>query len=226
MVHEDRLVTVTISRETGVNAPYIAERAAQSLGWDWLDWNAISRTATSEPGPQEDPLQRFLRARIAEDLELHSDLEWAIASPKSLPYLISRSIPQTEEELSFEEGRESLGHPDIARRIARVCEALHERGKIILVGHGLNFALRECAGAFHIRLIAPVEWRIAEFAGREALSHEETAALVKQSDTQRRWFVRALFDIDWADPQFYHLVLDVADLGYDGAADRLVEAVT
>jgi cytidylate kinase len=58
---------------------------------------------------------------------------------------------------------------------------------------------------------------------RLGISGEEAAKLADETDRNRARYHRQYYQRDWADPANYHLTLNTAALGLDGAAEVIVE---
>jgi len=84
------------------------------------------------------------------------------------------------------------------------------RGKVVLVGRGARQLLGEAPGAFHLRLVAPRDWRVARMAEREGWSLDEARARCAEVDRTRERFTRFFFGAGAALPDQYDLVANTA----------------
>ena len=92
------------------------------------------------------------------------------------------------------------------------------------VYHGLagQFLLRGLPGVLKVRLIAPLDYRIRAAAAELGLTSEQAREHVQQVDRKRERWVRRLYGAEWADPSHYDLVLNLADIRIESAAEILV----
>jgi cytidylate kinase len=78
--------------------------------------------------------------------------------------------------------------------------------------------------ALHVRLVAPLQWRVQRLAQMEAMPLEKARQKVLTEDKRRAEYVRQFYKVDWNDPTLYHLTLNVAELGIETTAYLIVTA--
>ena len=100
------------------------------------------------------------------------------------------------------------GLTEAARRAAA-------RGNVVLVGRGTRQLLGDAPGAFHLRLVAPREWRVRRMAEREGWSPEQAQARCLEVDRTRDRFTRYFFGADAARPDEYDLVVNTGRVPLD-----------
>jgi cytidylate kinase len=84
------------------------------------------------------------------------------------------------------------------------------RGQVVLVGRGTGQLLADHPDVFHLRLVAPREWRAARMAQREGRSQEEALAKCTQEDRSRERFTRYFFGEAPFEPARYHAIFNTA----------------
>jgi cytidylate kinase len=92
----------------------------------------------------------------------------------------------------------------------------------VLVGRAAPAVLARERDAIHVKVVAPRDWRIRAVIERLGVPMEEAARLTEETDRNRARYHRQHYQRDWADPANYHLVLNTAALGLDGAAEVIV----
>jgi cytidylate kinase len=102
---------------------------------------------------------------------------------------------------------------------------LGEMGNVILVGRGAAFILNHLPQAFHVRLVASLESRVAHMAELRGLSKKAALAYVEAEDRARQRFIRRYFQVDVTDPLLYNLVINVDRTPIDEAARIVGDAV-
>lgn len=100
--------------------------------------------------------------------------------------------------------------------------AYAEADKVVLVGRGGSFLLREVPFALRVRLVAPWEVRLERVMVRESVSQGEAARLIKQVDGDRACYIKANYESDWDVDRWYDLTLNTGSLDYDQVVDILV----
>ncbi len=195
---------ITISRQFGAGGSAVARLAAGQLGWTVVDnelIEAVARQAGMSPDEvakrEERPpsfVERLARALVAAPVEV-----------------LTPGIPL-----------EDLDEASLVRITERVVEELATKGRVVLVGRAAVAVLASRPEALHVLLVAPRDFRVRVVMEREHLSAERAGELTDERDEHRRAYHEEFYQRDWADPAGYHMVLNTAALGYDGAADLIV----
>jgi hypothetical protein len=103
-----------------------------------------------------------------------------------------------------------------------VVSDMARQGRIVLVGRGAPAVLGFERDALHVKIVAPLTFRIAAVAHRENLSAALAAKTVKESDDNRKRYHQQYYARDWNDASNYHLVLNSALLGLDPTVELVV----
>jgi cytidylate kinase len=189
-------LTVAISRESGARGGTIGRRAARKLGWQVFDQELLEYMAQ----------EAAVNPAVLESTQGPS-AEWVEAR---LQHLLRSG--------------EMSDHPSMVE-LARIVLALASQGEVVLIGRGAGHILpRETT--LHVRVIAPLEDRIAYMAQWQRLTDEEAAARVEQSDARRAEFMSTHFRRQPQDIHLYDLLLNSSLLGEDVCADLVVHAAT
>ena len=98
-------------------------------------------------------------------------------------------------------------------------------GNVILVGRGANVILGHRPEAFHVRLVAALESRVAHMAELRGTSKKAARSYVEAEDKARQRFIRRYFQVDVNDPLLYNLVINVDRVPIDEAARIVGDAV-
>jgi cytidylate kinase len=163
---------VTISRQAGAGGRSLAIRLAERLNeidpgqlpWTVWDNELVERVAAEHHLP---------KARVAalED-ERPSWLEEALAS------------------LAISGGKSAPGELAVYHLVAATIRALGELGRVIIVGRGGAHVTRDMPGGLHVRLVAPLEFRVAATAELLGISKDGAADWVRGKDAGREAFYR------------------------------------
>jgi cytidylate kinase len=98
-------------------------------------------------------------------------------------------------------------------------------GNVIIMGRGGHMILKDVPGVLRVKMISPYELRIKRVMEDQGVSRETAEELIRQNDRERTGFMRYLFDIDEADPNFYDLVINTEHMSIATAADFIAQAV-
>src|SRR5215471_3971975 len=156
----DRIATpqmraITISREYGSGGGEIAARLAKRLGWQLVD-HAVVVGVAERLGVSEEEAEAFdertegLVSRILNSLQIVQP-----TMPVPVP------VPMTTDSRVYNEARR------------QVIEGAVATGHVIIVGRGGQALLAQRRDVLHVRVVAPLELRVAYVMHREALSQTE-----------------------------------------------------
>jgi cytidylate kinase len=97
--------------------------------------------------------------------------------------------------------------------------------KVVIIGRGGSFLLEKIPFCLRVRLVAPLEVRIARIVERERLDRVAAARLITQVDGDRACFIKANYGSEWDEERFYDMTLNTGSLSYDQVVEILVEAL-
>jgi cytidylate kinase len=198
---------ITISRMYGSGGSEVAERVAATLGWPVLDNTIIDMVAersglTRAEVTAQDERVPSLVERLAAALSL--------GSPEIMPPVPSDSVESTEER--------------IVAVTRRIIEEAVQAGPAVFVGRGAQCLLADRTDALHVFCFAPRP-ALRDYAMRK-FSIDVVAAerMVSDTNKQREQYVKRHWNRNWLAQENYHLCLNTQWLGFDGAADQVVQA--
>ncbi|HVB31687.1 MAG TPA: cytidylate kinase-like family protein [Gemmatimonadaceae bacterium] len=199
------MAIVTISRMFGSGGSLVAERVAESLGWDLLDNRVVDAVAErlgvsrAEVSAHEERVPSLVE-RIAAALTL--------SAPEMLPVADS-SLPPTEERIVA------------VTRV--VIEEAVQAGPAVLVGRGAQCVLANRPDALHVFCYAPRPALAASVSTERGVSQDEALRIVDQMNRQRERYVNQHWHRDWRAVENYDLCVNTATLGIEGAAQIVLE---
>ncbi|HEY3345824.1 MAG TPA: cytidylate kinase-like family protein [Anaerolineaceae bacterium] len=121
-------------------------------------------------------------------------------------------------------------HPDpravqaYLRAIAQVLVELADAGDTVIIGRAGQVILRSREDVFHVRVMAPVETRVARLAASRGITPQAAHAQVTASDRSRSLYLRQNYSAAWDDPDLYDLILNTARLTAEDAGDLIARA--
>jgi len=119
-------------------------------------------------------------------------------------------------------------HPPHQKYLHGLTQAVHravERGNVVLVGRGARHLLGEKPDAFHLRLVAPREWRAQRMARLEGWSAAEAHSRCLEVDRIRELFARYFFGDAAIQPAQYDLVVNTARVPLEDVTDMVAATV-
>ena len=184
---------ITISRQHGCYGAETALELQKLLGKGWV----------------------VFHREILEAIAKNSGLE-----QKYLEQFDEKTVPFIEEIVN---GfiKPSLTDNSYLNPLRKFVSLLAEKGRVIIVGRGANFILKE---GFHIRLIAPAQTRINNLVEINKYSKMEAKDELEEADKQRKTYIKKMFGQDADDPLNYDLVINIKDLNFKETAKLIYQA--
>jgi cytidylate kinase len=197
---------VTISRQYGSGGSEVAERVAKALGWHLYDNDMVDEVArrlgmsTEEVSAREERVPS-LPERIATAM--------ALGVPEVMPTVADLSSEPSEER--------------IVEVTKRVIEEAVQAGPAVLVGRGAQCMLASRTDAVHVFCYAPADVLTSYVITNFGASPAEAQRIVAEKNHQREQYVKRYWKRNWRDLANYHLCVNTAWLGLDGAAELVVQ---
>jgi cytidylate kinase len=186
---------LTISRQTGAGGHTVGEKIAKLLNAE----------------PHKVPWTMFDKELVEEVRKQHN-----------LPENIGRYMTESSASEVSDYIGEMLGlHPssfELVQKTNKTIVTLARMGKVIIVGRGGNLLTKGMKGSFHVRLVAPVEWRLQYLQDTYELSEKDAAAKIKETDKGRQKYIKDNFDADVDDAVEYDCVINTGLVSFDAAA--------
>ena len=200
------MTVITIARQLGASGEAVANRLAEALGWRLLDRALVQRIADElEVAPEQVEACNERVEGFVERLGAYL----AEGFPEMMPVAAATLSPEAT-----------------ARAARRIVAAVAEEGPAVIVGHGAQCILQGHPTVLHVLLHAPLATRIDRVSRHFGLDARAAAERVRQSDADRKRYIREHFGREWLDPTLYHLCLDTGRLQVEGAAELIWEAAT
>jgi cytidylate kinase len=106
-----------------------------------------------------------------------------------------------------------------SQKVAEVIRELAARGDLLVVGRGGQVVLADQPGVLHVRVTAPRPMRLQVVEERCHITPEAAAARIDASDKARAAYLRRAHGVRWDADCLYDLVLNMAHLSVEDAAD-------
>jgi cytidylate kinase len=187
----------TISAQAGTGGEDVAARLAVAAGVPLLDRKTLALFA-HELNP------------LVTDGE---ELERRVGGPLNLAAL---SMAMTTGSLdAFQELQLRQTLPELGRAVLGTAA----RRPCVIFAAAAFAALPEHPSAIHVRLRAPLDWRIANYQREHLVDRRCAEKKLKHDDHLRHKWVKTLYHVDVDESRRFSVVLDASRF----AADRLVE---
>lgn len=189
----------TISRQFGCGAFPLAEALAEKL---------LRQDNSQIPWAVYD---QALVQKIADDHKLKKDLVESLSSKlrteieESVLGLLKHFVPELK----------------VFRSLVSTIRVLAAHGWVILVGRGSAILTGDMPGGFHLRLIAPLEWRVEKTCENLKMTGKEAREHVIKMDTEREAFIKKYLNSNVENTENYNLIANCAKM----TPSQIVEAV-
>jgi Cytidylate kinase-like family len=107
--------------------------------------------------------------------------------------------------------------PDIGRAVL----AAAARSSCVIYAPAAFAALGQHPSAIHVRVHAPIDWRIAAYQREHVVDRRSAEKALNRDDHRKQAWVRSLYGLDIDDPRFFSVVLDASRF----SRERLVETL-
>jgi cytidylate kinase len=198
------MAVITISREYGSGGGggnQVAARVCDILGYQYFDKRLMAQLA-SEMGVTEAEVVDF-----SEDTyKIRNFLERLPGrrGPRVIAQVRVWHGAESGDSRQIQELDESYGISLAKGTI----HAAYEHGNVVIVGRGGQVILKDKPGVLHVRIEAPLEVRKQRVAEQEKISLAAAEELIVNRDRAASAYLKRFYDIDWADPRLYDLVIN------------------
>jgi len=140
---------------------------------------------------------------------------------------LNASVPEVALALLDEFGLLNL-HPSAHKwqayqnEVERIIRDQASQGNVIIVGRGSQMVLRNRLDVLRLRLVAPLEKRIARLQQKEGVAEEAARARLETSDRSRARYLQRSYGVDLNDSTLYHLVINLGQLELPRAIDLVI----
>lgn len=111
---------------------------------------------------------------------------------------------------------------EVFQKTVSVIRSICEKGHAVVVGRGACKIAESMPKGFHIRIVAPLAWRVEQVSSFYEIPKEEATRRIRLMDAEREAFFRRYFNEDIANSDLYDLVLNQARLSMDTIVDLVV----
>lgn len=178
---------VTISREPGSGGKIVAARLAENLMYDLFDQDLVKIMAENS-----NKNQSILKTIDEKGLNLLD--EWVTAVVE----------------------KNHLWPDQYMKLYLQVIGVIASHGESVIVGRGGNFAINPDTG-LRVRIVAPLDSRVQNVVKEYSVSKDEALKRIRKTESERSAFVRKYFYKDIADNNNYDLIVNMNNIGINGA---------
>ena len=211
------MAVITISRQYGSGGNEIGARVCELLGYRYFDKQMLVKTA-AKVGLSAQEIVDF-----SEDhYKVRSFLDHLVVGWRA-PHTIAQSTIW-QEELMGTEGQ-VLNQQQYVALVESAVRTAYKRGNVVIVGRGGQAILQDSQNVLHVRVKAPLDFRIKYLHHQANLNSTEAEAKIAERDYAANSYLKDFYNIDWDDPLLYHLMINSGTLGIETAVQLITKAV-
>jgi cytidylate kinase len=134
-----------------------------------------------------------------------------------------RTLVSFEERRSYEgydksvvceeEYKKSLG--SLLLRTAR-------KDNVVIIGRAAYFFLKDMKNCYHIRLVAPMDWKKKYALENYKISPDRVHEFIEKEDEKRKWFRRSICGMRFDDSLWFHLTLNMSRAPIEKAVELIM----
>ena len=192
----------TIAAEEGTGGARVANELALAAGVSLLDREALGLFAHQlDPSfPEADELEGRLGGRL---------------NALALSTAITAGSAEALREVELRQKLPELGRAVLAEAARSPC---------VIYAPAAFAALSQHHSAIHVRLRAPLEWRIASYQREHLVDRHCAEKALKHDDHRKHAWVRSLYRMDLDDARLFSLVLDASRFSHQRMVETLLTA--
>jgi Cytidylate kinase-like family len=190
----------TISAEEGTDAGAVAAALAEAAGVPLVD-REILHAMVHESDPRyamDDDLETLVGGRF---------------NSVALSLALVTGIPSASYELELSRRLPTIGRTVVDEAARHPC---------VILAPAAFAAVTDRHGMTHVRLRAPLDWRIARYAREHIVDRRNAEKAIRHDDDVKRRLVRSLYGADIDDARRFTIVADASRISGDDLASTML----
>jgi cytidylate kinase len=205
---EASMAVITISRQFGAGGKTLGKRVAETLGYTFADEDIIQMIAE--------------KAKVSPG--------WVESVEKEaggrLSRIVNRMVSKPLVDKVLKDERGYIDEQIYIDYLVILINQMAEEDNVVFLDRGSQYILNDLPEAYHILMINTLENRIKFMMDHYDMSTKRAAQVVKNEERRRINLYRKIGKQDYDQPELYHLVINMARIDLDGAADLILRLVS
>jgi CMP/dCMP kinase len=219
------MAIITISRHYGSGGDEIAAQVCELLGYQHFDKRMIAQ-ASAEAGLSEQEIVDYSE----ENHKVRGFLDrlfgrQAVVAQTRVWHEDSTGVRSAEDIKLSEETALTL--------VQKAVRSAYKQGNVVIIGRGGQAILKDGPDVLHVRIEAPLEYRIQRVKEQRRAAHKlfhadielrrEAQDLIIERDAASADYLKRFYHVDWADPLLYHLLINTGRINIDQSAQLIAQ---
>ena len=198
------MAVITITREMATGGRKLGRLLARRLDYQYVDKSLFQKIA-EDLNVSERTLESFERSR-----EYHISNTFAKAFSTSY---IERIVGYDKSVVEEEEYQKSLGN--LILGTAR-------EDNVVIIGRAAYFFLKDMKNCYHIRLVAPMDWRKKYALENYKIRPDRVQKFIEKRDRNLHWFRRSICGVGFDNSLLFHLTLNMSRTPNEKAVELIM----
>jgi cytidylate kinase len=198
------MAVITITREMATGGRKLGRLLAKKLDYQYVDKSLFQKIA-EDLNVSERTLESFEKSR-----EYHISNTFAKAF--SISY-IERIVGYDKSVVEEEEYQKSLKN--------LILETARE-DNVVIIGRAAFFFLKDIKNCYHIRLVAPMDWRKKYAMENYKIRQDRVQKFIEKRDINLHWFRRSICGAGFDDSLLFHLTLNMSRTPVEKAVELIM----
>ena len=198
------MAVITITREMATGGRKLGRLLAKRLDYHYVDKSLFQKIA-EDLNVSERTLESFEKSR-----EYYISNTFAKAFSTSY---IERIVGYDKSVVEEEEYQKSLGN--------LILETVRENN-VVIIGRAAYFFLKDMKNCFHIRLVAPMDWKKKYALENYKISPDHVRKFIEKRDRNLQWFRRSICGAGFDDSLLFHLTLNMSRIPIEKSVELIM----
>jgi cytidylate kinase len=198
------MAVITITKEMATSGRKLGRLLSRRLDYQYVDKSLFQKIA-EDLNVSERTLESFEKSR-----GYHISNTFAKAFSTSY---IQRIVGYDKSVVEEEEYQKSL--ENLILGTAR-------EDNVVIIGRAAYFFLREMKNCYHIRLVAPMDWKKKYALENYKISPDRVQKFIEKRDINLQWFRRSICGVGFDDSLWFHLTLNMGRTPIEKAVELIM----
>lgn len=198
------MAVITITKEMATGGRKLGRLLAKRLDYQYVDKSLFQKIA-EDLNVSERTLESFEKSR-----GYHISNTFAKAFSTSYIERIVGYDKSVVEEEGYQKSLRSL-----------ILETALE-DNVVIIGRAAYFFLKDMKNCFHIRLVAPMDWKIKYALENYKISPDHVQEFIEKRDRNLQWFRRSICGTGFDDSILFHLTLNMGRIPIEKSVELIM----
>ena len=198
------MAVFTIARDMATGGRKLGRLLAKRLNYQYVDKSLFQKIA-EDLDVSERTLESFEKSR-------EYQISNTFAKAFSTSY-IERIVGYDKSVVEEEEYQKSLKN--------LILETARE-DNVVIIGRAAYFFLKDMKSCYHIRLVAPLEWRKKYALENYKIRPDRVQGFIEKRDRNLHWFRRSICGAGFDDPLWFHMIFNMSRTSSEKAVELII----